>query len=69
MRKHVEAKTITDERIQRIVVAIDGPVFPELLRTKHEYSFILKLKVFDDGECLERFSQTHAVGKNAAVVF
>ena len=49
MRENIEAKPIADERIQRIVVAINAQVFPQLLRTKNEDALILKFEVFDDG--------------------
>ena len=69
MRKHIEAEPVTDERIQGVVVTINGPVFAELLRTKHETRSFLSSKYLITASASKVFPETNAIGKDAAVVF
>ena len=66
--EHVVAKAVFLEGVERAVLAIDEPVFGELLGAEDEDALVFQLEVFDDGEGLEGFAETDAVGEDAAVV-
>ena len=55
--------------IESVVVAINRPILAEFFRAKNQHALVFQLKVFDDGQRLESFSQADAVGEDAAVVF
>ena len=68
MAEHVVAKPVIKEGVKLVIEPVDGPVFSELLRAKDKDTFVSQLKILDDRKGRVRFAQTHAVGKDAAVM-
>ena len=69
MIEHIIIQTIFRQWIVDIVLAVGVPVLIELLGTKHQYSAIAALKVFDDAQGCECLSKTYAISQNTTIIF
>ena len=71
VRKDGVGKPVFSEGIEKTVVLglINSPVLLEFFWAKNQHTLVFQLKVFDDGQRLESFSQADAIGKDAAIVF
>ena len=62
----IVVESVRGEDVAAVVGLVERPVVAEALWHEHEDAVVAQLVVFDDGERLEGFSETHAVGDNAA---
>ncbi|MCY1308086.1 hypothetical protein D9M70_580690 [compost metagenome] len=68
MAQHVVGKAILGEDVGLEILVIGQPVVGQLLWAEHQYGLVAQLVVLDDSQRSERFTQTHAIGEDAAVV-
>ena len=68
MVQYVVIKTVSGEQVALVVDRVHSPVVTQLFRTKYKHPIIAQFVVFDDSQSFKGFTQTHAVGNDAAVV-
>ena len=64
--QNVVVEAIAGKDVAAVIGLVERPVVPEALRAQHQHAIIAKLVIFDDGQRLERFSETDAIGDDAA---
>src|SRR3546814_9904872 len=66
MVQHVIIEAVACQDVAAIIGLVERPVVAQPLGTEHQNAVVAQLVVFDDGQGLEGFAETDAIGDYAA---
>ena len=62
MVKDVVVEAVGSQNVSPVIGLVNGPVIPQAFGTEHKDAVVAELVILDDGQCLESFAQTDAIG-------